>query len=121
MVASVTSGLRKKAVMNLPEPSGSSPPEKPPGTKMIWLSRTARAKRAADSETSAADWLRSTMISGSRPARMTARALSYSQLVPGNTGMTTRGLAEPVRGLAAGCLSEVMSGTEASSFAVRFG
>ena len=37
MVASETAGLRKKAVMNLPEPSGSSPPEKPPGTKMIWL------------------------------------------------------------------------------------
>ena len=48
MVASVTSGLRKKAVMNLPEPSGSSPPEKPPGTKMIWLSRAAAANRAAE-------------------------------------------------------------------------
>ena len=29
--ASVTSGARKNAVMNLAEPSGSSPPEKPPG------------------------------------------------------------------------------------------
>jgi hypothetical protein len=36
MAASRTAGERKKAVMNLPEPSGSSPPEKPPGRKMIW-------------------------------------------------------------------------------------
>ena len=43
--------LRKKAVMNLAEPSGSSPPEKPPGTKMIWLSRAALAKRLMESAT----------------------------------------------------------------------
>ena len=32
-LASVTAGLRKKEAMNLALPSGSSPPEKPPG----WL------------------------------------------------------------------------------------
>ncbi len=31
------SGARKNAVMNLAEPSGSSPPEKPPGIMTIWL------------------------------------------------------------------------------------
>ena len=30
--ASVTAGLRKKEAMNLALPSGSSPPEKPPGS-----------------------------------------------------------------------------------------
>ena len=30
----VMAGLRKNAVMNLAEPSGSSPPEKPPGRKI---------------------------------------------------------------------------------------
>ena len=44
-------GGPEKAVMNLPEPSGSSPPEKPPGRKMIWLLRVAWANRAADAAT----------------------------------------------------------------------
>ena len=34
--ASVTAGLRKKEAMNLALPSGSSPPEKPPGSITIW-------------------------------------------------------------------------------------
>ena len=34
-----------------------------------------------------------TTVSASIPARRQARTLSYSQLVPGNTGMTTLGLA----------------------------
>ena len=35
ITASAAWGDRRKAVMNLPEPSGSSPPEKPPGRKRI--------------------------------------------------------------------------------------
>ena len=66
---------------------------------MIWLSRAARANRAAESATPWADWLFTTRISGVRPARSTARALSYSQLVPGNTGMSTFGLATPIFGV----------------------
>ena len=42
--ASVTSGARKNAVMNLAEPSGSSPPEKPPGIMTIWLCADAAGK-----------------------------------------------------------------------------
>ena len=34
-----------------------------------------------------------TKISGSAPARSIARAESYSQFVPGNTGISTRGRA----------------------------
>ena len=47
-------------------------------------------------------WLFSTRICGSRPARSAARALSYSQLVPGNTGISTFGFAVPVLGSGAG-------------------
>ena len=39
-----------------------------------------------------------TSTCGSAPARRKARAVSYSQLVPGNTGMMTLGLATPMAG-----------------------
>ena len=107
--------------MNLPEPSGSSPPEKPPGRKRIWLSRAAWANRAADSATLAGVWLFSTRISGVRPARSTARALSYSQLVPGNTGMSTFGLAAPALGAAREKAGASSTGTGAGSAGVRLG
>ena len=42
--------------------------------------------------------LRMTTISGSAPAWAMALAASYSQLVPGKTGMSTRGLAVLMRG-----------------------
>ena len=44
VTASFTASPRKKAVMNLALPSGSSPPLKPPGMKMIWDSRISLAK-----------------------------------------------------------------------------
>ncbi len=94
-----TTGFLKNAVMNLPEPSGSSPPEKPPGMNMIWLSLIFSAKAAADSATARADMLRITMISGTAPAFKKARAVSYSQLVPGNTGISTLGFAARIAGL----------------------
>ncbi len=37
-------GLRRKEAMNFPEPSGSSPPEKPPGRTTIWLRRMASSR-----------------------------------------------------------------------------
>ena len=92
MTASRTAGLRKKAVMNLAEPSGSSPPEKPPGMTMIWLFRAACANRLDR----LGHVLRRSGCSSQgsprpvRPAR-TARAVSYSQLVPGNTGISDPG------------------------------
>ena len=107
--------------MNLPEPSGSSPPEKPPGTKMIWLSRAALAKRAAESATSAAERLFSTRISGTRPARSTARALSYSQLVPGKTGISTLGAAQPVLGAQRVKAGASSTGMVSGTVAVRMG
>ena len=48
MTASLISGFRKKEAMNFAEPSGSSPPEKPPGMKTIWLSPMSFAMSFAD-------------------------------------------------------------------------
>ena len=79
--------------MNLAEPSGSSPPEKPPGIKTIWALRMALSRAAVDWRRSSAVRLRMFTVSASIPARRQARTESYSQLVPGNTGMTTRGRA----------------------------
>ena len=80
-------------MMNLAEPSGSSPPEKPPGSAMICDRAIASAKAATLPAMSAAERLRTTKTSASAPARSKARAVSYSQLVPGKTGMSTRGRA----------------------------
>ena len=78
--------------MNLPEPSGSSPPEKPPGSMMICaLSDGAFSMRAMVSSIAAGDRFLTTRTSASAPAFSKARAVSYSQLVPGKTGMNTRG------------------------------
>ena len=79
--------------MNLAEPSGSSPPEKPPGIITIWLSRMRRASSAVLSATASGVRLLMTKTSASAPAARKARAESYSQLFPGNTGMITRGRA----------------------------
>ena len=93
--ASVTSGARKNAVMNLAEPSGSSPPEKPPGIITIWLLPISSTSLAVDSATAAGVRLLTISVCASAPARSNAAAESYSQLLPGNTGMMTRGRATP--------------------------
>ena len=53
----------------------------------------ARSSSRAESARAWGVRLRITTVSASIPARRQARTLSYSQLVPGNTGMTTRGRA----------------------------
>ena len=80
--------------MNFAEPSGSSPPEKPPGIMTIWDARIRRANSAVDSATASGVRLFTTYTVGTAPARSKAAAESYSQLLPGNTGMTTRGAPE---------------------------
>ena len=79
--------------MNLAEPSGSSPPEKPPGSAMICAAFARCTKAAMLSSMSRAVRLRMTSTSGTAPARAKARAVSYSQFVPGKTGISTRGRA----------------------------
>ena len=96
--SSLIAGLRKNAVMNLPLPSGSSPPENPPGINTICALLSSFANAATLSAISFADRLRMTIIFGSAPARVRARAVSYSQFVPGNTGISTFGRATPIFG-----------------------
>ena len=86
--------------MNFALPSGSSPPEKPPGSMTIWLSLMALTSASQLAVTSAGVRLRMTSTSGSAPARAKAWAVSYSQLVPGKTGMMTFGFATPILGAA---------------------
>ena len=78
--------------MNLAEPSGSSPELKPPGSMRIWDSRMEAARAVRDSSTASGVRLRKTRISESAPAWLKTAAVSYSQLVPGKTGMRTLGL-----------------------------
>ncbi len=54
--------------MNLALPSGSSPPEKPPGSMTIWLLSMALTSASQLAVTSAGVRLRMTRISGSAPA-----------------------------------------------------
>ena len=93
--ASVTAGARKNAVMNFAEPSGSSPPENPPGIITIWLLLISSTSACVDSATAAGVRLLTISVVTSAPARSKAAAESYSQLLPGNTGITTCGLAMP--------------------------
>ena len=79
--------------MNLPLPSGSSPPENPPGMNTIWAPARAWANRSVEAAMPAGVRLFSTSTTGSAPASRRALAVSYSQLVPGNTGISTRGRA----------------------------
>ena len=79
--------------MNLPEPSGSSPALNPPGIIMILLLRISPASLSTDSCTSSAERFLKIIVSTRAPAFSNATALSYSQFVPGNTGIITLGLA----------------------------
>ena len=93
VTASLIFAFWKAVAKNLALPSGSSPAEKPPGNMMIWAWLMAFSNSSTDSRMSAAVRLRNTFVTTSAPARSNAFALSYSQLVPGNTGMKTVGLA----------------------------
>ena len=79
--------------MNLPEPSGSSPPENPPGSITIWLVSISLTILSIVSLISAGVRLFTTRIDASAPAFSNARAVSTSQFVPGNAGINTLGFA----------------------------
>ena len=93
VTSSLIAPLRKNAVMNLPEPSGSSPPENPPGINTICEVFSSSANFSTEREMPSAVRLLMTMIFVAAPASSIALAESYSQLVPGNTGMSTLGFA----------------------------
>ena len=89
--ASLILGLRKNAVINLPLPSGSSPPLNPPGIIIICEFLIAFSTCSTDDSISPADKFLITMVSAIAPAFSKALAVSYSQFVPGNTGIRTLG------------------------------
>ena len=91
MMPSAALLLRIKEAMSFAEPSGSSPPEKPPGMNRIWDCASLSEKAFTESSMLFALRLLITSISGSAPARRIALAESNSQLVPGNTGISTWG------------------------------
>ena len=93
ITASVSAWLRKTAAMNLPDPAGSSPALKPPGIIKICDWSMSFFISAIENATSESFILRKTKVFATAPARSKARAVSYSQFVPGKTGMNTCGFA----------------------------
>ena len=93
MIASAIRFSRITFAMNFPEPSGSSPAEKPPANATICAFSISALKDARDSSRSFGVLFLKTRMCESAPARLNARAMSYSQFVPGNTGTITRGFA----------------------------
>ena len=81
---------RKTFAMNLPEPSGSSPPENPPASAKICAPFNSRSSISSESSRARGVLFAKTAIFVSAPATANARAISYSQFVPGKTGMSTR-------------------------------
>ena len=92
-MASAMISLRNTVAKNFALPSGSSPAEKPPGNITIWDLPISAAYSRTDSSISEAVRLRNTFVTTEAPARSKALALSYSQLVPGKTGINTWGFA----------------------------
>ena len=79
---------------NFAEPSGSSPAENPPGNMMIWAWLMSFSNSSTDSRISyGVQVAEYPAQSPPRRLRSNAFALSYSQLVPGNTGINTVGCA----------------------------
>ena len=78
---------------NLAEPSGSSPAENPPGNIIICDCAIAFSNSSTDSLIPAASRFLNTFTITSAPALSNAFVLSYSQFVPGNTGINTVGFA----------------------------
>ena len=76
---------------NLAEPSGSSPALKPPGNMIICAPEIAFSNSSTESRIPAASRFLNTFVMTFAPARSNARRLSYSQFVPGNTGINTVG------------------------------
>ena len=96
--------------MNLPDPSGSSAPEKPPGIKSTFALESAAANSLTERFRWSAVRLFTTKISASPPAFSTALAVSYSQLVPGNTGIKNFGFSTVLLGAASLLVLYIISG-----------
>ena len=83
-IAALTSAFNKILTMNLAEPSGSSAAENPPAN--IRMFALAMCATIYFIDAAIAIVLNGT-ISATAPAASNAFAVSYSQFVPGNTGI----------------------------------
>ena len=81
--------------MNLAEPSGSSPAEKPPENARISARFIHLQSSSRDFSSSCLLRFLITTNRVSAPDNLKALAISYSQFVPGNTGRTARGFTVP--------------------------
>ena len=93
MTSSEIFGFLNIAAINFPEPSGSSPPLNPPGNIIICEVLISSTIAEILSSTAAGVKFLITKISGLPPAFLQTFALSYSQFVPGNTGIKIFGFA----------------------------
>ena len=91
-IKSFSFGFLKILLMNFPEPSGSSPALNPPGNMMICAFSISFANNSIESCISCGFKFLNTTVLTLAPASSNAFAESYSQFVPGNTGMNTWGL-----------------------------
>ena len=91
--ASVIFAFLNAVAKNFADPSGSSPAENPPGNMMICDWSIAFTNSSTESRISSAVRFLNTFTIVSAPALSNAFALSYSQFVPGNTGINTVGFA----------------------------
>lgn len=78
--------------MNFAEPSGSSPIENPPTKVKMWQASIFLLNLSTDSNRFSLLKLFKTNTSTSNPSLSNAFLVSYSELVPGNTGISTFGL-----------------------------
>ena len=88
-IKSFSFGFLKILLMNFPEPSGSSPALNPPGNMMICAFSISFANNSIESCISCGFKFLNTTVLTLAPASSNAFAESYSQFVPGNTGIKT--------------------------------
>ncbi len=91
--ASLIFGFLKTLEINFPEPSGSSPALNPPGIIIIFEFLILLAISSVDSLIRQEFKFLNINVSAFPPSFSKALAQSYSQFVPGNTGIKTLGLA----------------------------
>ena len=96
--------------MNLAEPSGSSAAENPPANMRIFARSMLATISLIDAEMSI---VRNGTTLVTAPAASNAFAVSYSQFVPGNTGIYTKGVATRCGALI--CVLEGFVSTASSS------
>ena len=91
--ASVIFAFWNAVAKNFAEPSGSSPALNPPGNIIIWAWEIAFSNSSTDSRIPVASKFLNTFVMTLAPALSKAFLLSYSQFVPGKTGINTVGWA----------------------------